>query len=120
MGQIVNGYQRCDGYTGVTGHVRHASGDPHANAFVGVWSDAWDGRVSGPAEADGKYEVSLGGLPPGKFKVAVVKIDTCATSNGVPTAVQCKLLSNIVEVTTTSNCTGSGASQVSEVDFTGR
>jgi hypothetical protein len=119
-GQIVGGARHCSGYTAVTGHVRHASGDPHPNAFVGVWSDAWEGRVSGPSEADGKYDVSLGGVDPGSFKVAVVKIDTCAMRDGVPTASSCTLLSNIVEVTTTSHCTGSDAVQVPEVNFTGR
>ena len=119
-GTIAGGAQHCSGYTAVTGHVKHASGDPYANVYVAVWSDAWEGRVSGPSEADGKYDVSLGGdVSPGEFKVAVVKLDTCAQRDGLPTGANCQRLSNVVEVTTTSHCTGSDAVQVPEVDFIG-
>ncbi len=85
---------------------------------IGVWSDAWYGLVS-LSEADGKYEVPLTNLPAGKFKVAVVKLETCGLQDGYPTAAGCQRLSDVVEVATTDHCTGDGANQVTEVDFTG-
>jgi hypothetical protein len=118
-GPIVGGSVQCSGYTGVTGHIKHASGDGYPNIVVGVWSNDWQGLTSGLSGADGKYDVSLGGVPPGKFKVAVVKPETCSTRDGLPTARDCQRLSNVIEVTTTSFCTGEGAVQVPEVDFTG-
>ena len=117
-GTIVGGSARCDGFTAVTGFVKHANGNAYAGVAVGVWSDIWEGRVS-VSEADGKYDVSLGGVPPGKFKVAVVQLETCGQRDGLPTANACQRRSNVVEVTTTEQCSGAGASQVPMVDFTG-
>jgi hypothetical protein len=97
----------------------HANGDPHPNVYVGVWADAWEGLVSGPSKADGKYDVNLGGIPPGKFKVAVVRLESCTQREGYSTAVYCERLSNVVEVTTTANCTGDNAVQAPQVNFTG-
>lgn len=86
---------------------------------IGVWSDAWEGLVSGPSEADGKYDVNLGGVPPGKFYVAAVRRETCSTRDNLPTAINCQRLSNVITVYTTEHCEGSDANQVPEVDFTG-
>jgi hypothetical protein len=100
----------------VTGYVRHASGDPYAGVAVGVWSDSWKGRV-GISEADGKYEVSLSDLPPGHYKVAVVKLQTCGQLDGRPTAVDCQFLSNIITgVTVTEFC---DVNRVTDIDFYG-
>jgi hypothetical protein len=115
---MIRGYTNCD-YAGVTGFVKHASGDPYADVAVGVWSDAWAGLVS-TSEANGKFELTLTHLPPGTFKLAVVKPDTCSQQDGRPTANNCQFLSNIVDnVITTENCEGDGANQVTEVEFTG-
>jgi hypothetical protein len=75
--------------------------------------------VSGPSEADGKYDIELGGVPPGKFYVAVVRLETCGQQDGRPTASSCQRRSNVVEVYTTEHCEGADAVQVPEVDFTG-
>lgn len=117
-GTIVRGYVHCGGYRGVTGTVKHGNGSPYPDVAVGVWSDLWLGQVT-VSEASGKYEVALTNLPPGKFKVAVVKLETCAQSVSGPTAVDCQRLSNVVEVTASENCTGVGANQVTEVEFRG-
>jgi hypothetical protein len=118
-GQIVGGARHCSGYTAVTGHIKHANGSAYPGTTVGVWSDAWVGAVSGPSEADGKYDVTLGGIPPGKFYVAVVRLGTCSVQDGVPTAINCQRLSNVIVVYTTEHCEGTDANQVPEVDFTG-
>jgi hypothetical protein len=118
VGRIVGGSARCDGYTAVTGFVKHANGSPYPGVAVGVWSDIWQGRVS-TAEPDGKYDISLGGVPPGTFKVAVVRLETCGQRDGAPTAMDCAVRSNIISVVTTEQCSGAGASQVPMVDFTG-
>jgi hypothetical protein len=81
---------------------------------VGVWSDTWSGRV-GISGEDGKYDIPLNDLPPGQFKVAVVKLETCSLQN----AAGCVRVSNVIQVATTANCIGDGANQVTEVDFTG-
>jgi hypothetical protein len=116
---IGGGFVQCGGYRGVTGYIKHASGDPYPNVVVGVWSDDWQGRVSGPSEADGKYDVDLGDVPAGNFMVAVVKVETCSTRDGLPTARDCQRLSNVKGVTITEECTGEGVVQVSVVNFTG-
>jgi hypothetical protein len=118
-GSIVGGFTHCDGFTAITGQVKHANGAAFPGVFVGVWSDAWQGSVSGPAEADGKYDIPLGGLPVGKFYVAVVRLETCNQRDGQPTAIDCQRRSNVITVTTTQQCTGAGAVQVPVVDFTG-
>jgi hypothetical protein len=118
-GSIVGGFTHCDGFSQVTGQIKHGNGSAFPGVFVGVWSDAWQGAVSGASEADGKYDVSLGGLPPGKFYVAVVRLETCSQRDGLPTASDCQRRSNVVTVTTTQQCTGAGAVQVPVVDFTG-
>jgi hypothetical protein len=103
----------------VTGLVKRANGAPYSGVAVGVWSDAWVGHVS-VSEPNGKYELPLSGLPPGTFRVAVVKQDTCSQQDGRTTASNCVVLSNIIEnVTTTENCEGDGANQVTEIDFVG-
>jgi len=71
------------------------------------------------SKEDGRYDLTLGGVPPGRFKVAVVRLETCGQRDGLPTARDCVARSNLVEVTTTEQCTGAGASQVPFVDFTG-
>jgi len=118
VGRIVGGSARCDGYTAVTGFVKHADGSAYPGVAVGVWSDAWEGRVT-TSLPDGKYDLSLGGVPPGTFKVAVVRLETCGQREGAPTAMDCAVRSNIISVVTTEQCSGTGASQVPMVDFTG-
>lgn len=103
----------------MTGLVRHAGGAPYPGVAVGVWSDGWAGHVT-VSEANGKYEIPLTGLPPGKYRVAVVRIETCSEQDGRTTAANCTLLSNIVgDVITTQYCQGEGANQVTEIDFAG-
>jgi hypothetical protein len=82
---------------------------------VGVWSNLWAGRV-GVSEADGKVEVTLSDLPPGHYKVAVVKLQTCGQRDGQPTAVDCQRLSNVVEVTVTEYCE---VNRVTDMEFWG-
>jgi len=117
-GKILNGYPNCSGYRGVTGQVRHANGSPYPGVAVGVWSDAWEGKVS-ESEASGKFELSLSDVPAGTFKVAVVKLETCGERDGRHTAVNCRRTSNVVTITITENCHGANASQVAEVEFAG-
>ena len=94
----------------------HANGAPYPGVAIGVWSDAWQGRV-GISEADGKYEVPLSDLPPGHFKVAVVKLETCTQRDGQPTAIDCQRLSNVVTgVTVTEHCE---VNRVTEIEFVG-
>ena len=102
----------------MTGKVLHAGGAPFPGIAIGVWADTWVGQVS-QSEADGKFELSLTGLPPGRFKVAVVKWETCTEQEERRTAVNCELRSNVVEIVTTEHCTGAGASQVTEINFIG-
>jgi len=118
-GIIAGGFVNCT-YTGVTGHVKHANGQPYAGVTVGVWSDTWEGAVSWPSDLSGKYTVDLGGnISPGKFYVAVVELTTCSTQEGRTTASGCQRRSNVINVTTTANCTGGNAVQVPVVDFVG-
>lgn len=117
-GSIVRGYTHCGGYAGVTGLVKHTNGSPYPGVAVGVWSDVWQGRVA-VSEANGKFELSLTDVPVGKFKVAVVKLETCSLRNGLPTATDCQRLSNVLEIVTTAHCTGTGANQVTEIHFVG-
>jgi hypothetical protein len=114
-GQIIRGYPHCGGYAGVTGQVKHADGSPFPGIAVGVWSNLWVGSVT-TAEADGKYELTLTGLPYGEYQVAVVKLDTCSQQDGAPIAVGCQLRSNVVKITVTEFCE---VNRVSEVDFIG-
>jgi hypothetical protein len=114
-GSIVRGYPHCGGLAAVTGHVRHASGDPFAGVTVGVWSAEWQGRVY-TSLADGKYDLLLTDVPFGKYQVAVVRLETCGERDGLPTAVDCQRRSNVVEVTVTEDC---NVNRVTEVDFTG-
>lgn len=111
----MRGYPHCGGLAAVTGHVRHASGDPYGGVTVGVWSDAWQGRVY-TSETDGKYDLLLTDVPFGKYHVAVVRLETCGQRDGVPTAVDCQRRSNVVDVTVTEDC---NVNRVTEVDFTG-
>lgn len=117
-GTIVQGSARCDGYRGVEGYVEHSDGSPYPGVAVGIWSDTWSGTVT-TSEASGKYAFNLMNLAPGKFKLAVVRYETCAVQGELRTADACQRLSGIVEITITENCTGTGANQVSLVDFTG-
>lgn len=115
-GSIVRGYPHCGGYAGVTGQVLHANGSPYPGVAVGVWSDVWQGRV-GISEVDGKFEVNLSDLPPGHFKVAVVRLQTCGEMDGQTTAKNCQFLSNIITgVTVTEYCE---VNRVTEIDFRG-
>ena len=118
-GAIGGGFTHCDGSTFVTGSIKHANGAAYPGIVVGVWSDAWEGGVSGPSEANGKYDVPLAGVPPGKFYVAVVKLETCNQHDGQITAVDCQRRSNVITVSTSVNCTGPGAVQVPVVNFSG-
>jgi len=118
-GRIIRGHTHCGGYAGVTGLVKHPSGDAYAGVAVGVWSAAWEGRVS-VTEANGKYELSLTDIPPGMFKVAVVRLETCSQQDGRLTAKNCQVISNAVDnVMTTAHCQGDGANQVTEIEFVG-
>lgn len=104
---------------GVWGYVWNKSGSPYPGVIVGVWSDGWGGRLSGPADAEGKYTVVLSDLPPGEFIVAVVDPNTCATHDGAPTADRCNHLSEPIRVTlnATYECENEGTVQWSEVHF---
>lgn len=86
-----------------------------------MWSSAWAGRLSAPAEVDGKYTVVLSDLPAGEFMVAVVDPDTCSTDGGVPTADRCDHLSSPITVTLneTWECENEGTVQWVEVLYTG-
>ena len=117
-GTVIRGTTQCSGYRGVTGKVLHANGAPYPGVAVGVWSDAWQGRVS-VSEGDGKYDLDLSNVPAGSFRIAVVRLETCGQRDGQPTAIDCQRISNEVSVTTTDNCTGADANQVTEVDFRG-
>jgi len=119
VGKIVRGYTNCGGYAGVTGHVRHASGDPYPGVAIGVWNDIWQGRVA-VSEPDGKFEITLSDLPPGTFSVAAVRLETCGQRDGDWTAVDCQRISTVIaNVSVTEKCTGTGANQVTEIDFSG-
>ena len=112
-GKIITGQARCD-YAGVTGYVTHANKSPYPDVAVGIWSDTWDGQVAF-TEASGKFDVSLTGMPVGKYYVSVVEAGTCQ----LPAARACQLRSNKLEVTVTEKCAGTGANQVTEVSFVG-
>jgi len=115
-GNIIRGYPHCGGYAGVTGHVLHANGSPYPGVAIGVWGDIWQGRVR-VSEADGKFEVPLSDLSPGHYKVAVVKLETCSLRDGLPTAVDCQKLSNVITgVTFTEDC---NVNRVTEIEFRG-
>jgi len=58
----------------------------------------------GTSEADGKFDVDLTNVPHGEYRVAVVKLDTCAQQDGRPTAIDCQRLSNVERVTVTDDC----------------
>jgi hypothetical protein len=115
---VVGNWPNC-GTKGVWGFVKAASGSPYPGVRVGVWSDDWAGRVSGPAEADGKYTVLLNDVPAGTFKVAVVNADTCGTYAGFLTADRCDHLSKPIEVTLNEiyECENEGTVQWSQVDY---
>jgi hypothetical protein len=115
---VTGGYTHCGGYAGVSGTVVRAGGIAYPGVAVGVWSDAWDGRVS-VSEESGKFDLALNDLPPGAFRVAVVRLDTCSQQDGQPTARRCQVLSNIVDATVTAHCQGEGANQVTEVRIEG-
>ena len=118
-GSVVGGSPNC-GTMGVWGYVKTDSGAPYPAVNIGVWSDAWEGRLSAPSEADGKYSVLLSDVPAGVYRVAVVDADTCGTRDGVPTAKDCNRLSEPVEVTLYDiyECENEGTVQWSEVLFT--
>jgi hypothetical protein len=79
----------------------------------------WEGRVS-PSDPDGKYDIPLGDIPAGAFKVAVVKLETCSLQDGRTTANNCQTISNVIDgVVTTEQCEGPGANQVTEIEFVG-
>lgn len=117
-GSVLGSTPNC-GTMGVWGYVKIENGSPYPGVIIGVWTDAWDGRVSAPSEADGKYTVLLTDLPAGTFRVAVVDVGTCSLHDGVPTARGCDRLSEPVEVTLdyTYECENEGTVQWSEVHF---
>jgi hypothetical protein len=99
--------------------VKHANGSPYPGVAIGVWSDTWQGRVA-ISEPSGKFELPLGDLPPDTFMVAAVKLQTCKLRDGLPTAIDCQRISNIVDnVVTTEKCTGPGANQITTIEFSG-
>jgi hypothetical protein len=102
----------------VWGFVTHGNGDPFPGVAVGVWSDAWQGQTT-TSEASGKYELNLSNLPPGKFYVAIVRLETCGMRDGQPTAVDCQRRSLPIDFAITDICAGSGANKVTQVNFTG-
>jgi hypothetical protein len=118
-GSAVGGSPNC-GTMGIWGYVNTSGGNPYPDVTVGVWSDAWEGRVSAPSEADGKYTVLLSDVPPGVYGVAVVDAGTCSTRDGMLTAKECNRLSEPIEVTLYEiyECESEGTVQWSEVLFT--
>jgi hypothetical protein len=117
-GKIVRGYTNC-GARGITGQVKHANGSPYPGVAIGVWTDVWQGRVA-VSEPSGKFELALGDVPPGTFKVAAVKLQSCTLRDGLPTAVDCQRISNVIDnVVTTEKCEGAGANQITEIEFVG-
>ena len=113
-GKIVKVYARCDGHYAVTGFATQASKSAYPGVSVGVWSDTWGGEVK-VTEDSGKFDVVLMGMPFGKYYAAVVEPGTCQ----LPSAVGCQRRSNVLEVTITEKCSGSGANQVTELSFVG-
>lgn len=101
--KIVRGIARCDGFAAVTGTAQHFNKAPYPGVAVGVWSSTWAGAV-GISKADGKFDILLSNMPFGEYQVAVVKLETCGEQNGLPTAIDCQLLSNTVKVSVTENC----------------
>jgi hypothetical protein len=99
----------------VTGMVKHAGGAPYPGVAIGVWSNAWVGRV-GISQADGKFDVPLTDLPPGGFSVAVVRLESCPQQDGQATAIDCQRLSNVLKITVTEDC---NVNKVTEVEFSG-
>jgi hypothetical protein len=119
-GAVVNSSRNC-GTKGVWGYVKHASGAPFSGVTVGVWSDAWAGRLSGPSKEDGKYEVLMNDATAGEFQIAVVKVDTCDTYYGALTANGCDRLSAPIKFTLNEiwECENEGTVQWVEVLYTG-
>ena len=115
---IVRGDVRCDGYRGITGFAYHANNAPYPGVGIAVWTDLWEGRVS-VSEPDGKFDRPLSGLPAGTFHVAVVRQETCDQQGGEITARNCKVISNVLNVKLTEQCTGAGANQVTVLRVTG-
>lgn len=114
-GTIVRGYPHCGGYSGVTGHVKHANGSAYPGVAVGVWSNTWLGAVA-VSDAEGKYDIPLSNVPVGQYLIAVVRLETCTLQGGLPTASGCTRLSKPIEFTITEDC---NVSRVTEVDFIG-
>ena len=117
-GRIVSNTARCDGFVAVIGYVTHRDNSSYPGVSIGVWSDPWEGDVF-QSEGTGKWDRQLGALPRGKYYVAVVEASTCGWKPDGLAAADCRRLSNVLEVTTTEECTGAGANQVTEVLFTG-
>jgi hypothetical protein len=119
-GTVVNSTQNC-GTKGAWGYVEHKGGAPYPGVRVGVWSDSWVGRLSTPAEADGKYTLLMNDIAAGEFNVAVVDPDTCGTDGGDLTADRCNHLSNPIRVTLNEiwECENEGTVQWVEVHYIG-
>ena len=119
-GTVVDRTKNC-GTKGVWGYVEHENGTPYPGIRVGVWSDGWAGRLSTPAEADGKYTLVLNDLPAGEFKVVVVEPDTCSTEGGELAAAHCDHLSEPITVALNEvwECETEGTVQWVEVLYTG-
>ena len=119
-GAVVDSTQNC-GTRGVWGYVMHNGGAPYPGVQVGVWTDSWAGRLSAPAEDDGKYTLLLNDLPAGEFSVAVVDPATCRTDGGVLSAAHCNHLSEPIRITLNEiwECENEGTVQWVEVLYTG-
>ena len=119
-GAVLNSSPNC-GTKGIWGYVKHASGAPFSGVTVGVWSDAWAGRLSGPSKEDGKYEVLMNDVTASEFQIAVVKVDTCDTYYGALTANSCDRLSAPISFTLNEiwECEKEGTVQWVEVLYTG-
>ncbi len=117
-GKVVRGFANCS-WAGVEGLVKHADGSPYPDVAVGVWTDIWEGRVV-LSEPSGKFSLTLADVPPGTFKVAAVRLETCGQRDGLPTASKCTIISNLLSnVVVTAKCAGTGANQVTVLEFTG-
>jgi len=110
----------CGGI-GVQGTVYNRSNTALAGVSVAVWAEGWEGTVSNPSISSGKWEVSLGpDVKPGNWNVRAVDPATCRPKSGggaTPSANCTGWRSDQITVTTTANCTGTGAIQWPVVDF---
>jgi len=62
LGSPIVGTANC-GTTGIKGRVTGPSGAPLPGMRVRVWADGWDGGLSNPTDADGRWDFVLGTGP---------------------------------------------------------